>query len=142
MKLRSAKDGLMKFFPDVYGLPFHVLTSDLEALDDRLLTVGSTPKDTSKSVDQLESAHSAAELLQGELKAFGKAPEVIHVGDTVEWENKDIFVHSATADDKSFDVDMQPNRTARVVMRRAGTIHYICKYHPGMTSGLVVTPAR
>ena len=74
--------------------------------------------------------------------AFGKAPEVIHVGDAVEWENKDIFVHSATADDKSFDVDMQPNRTARVVMRKAGTIHYICKYHPGMTGDLVVTPAR
>ena len=28
--------------------------------------------------------------------------------DTVEWVNQDIFVHSATADDGSFDVELAP----------------------------------
>src|SRR5690348_8881715 len=58
--------------------------------------------------------------------AFGPSPPGLHAGDTVEWVNEDIFLHSVTAEDKSFDVDIAPKATARVVVKNAGTIRYVC----------------
>jgi plastocyanin len=71
--------------------------------------------------------------------AFTTAPPVLHVGDTVEWVNNDIFRHSATAKDKSFDVDLAPQAHGRVILKKAGTISFYCRYHPGMTGTLVVS---
>lgn len=70
--------------------------------------------------------------------AFGPAPAGIHVGDRIEWVNEDIFLHSVTADDKSFDIDIAPAARTAIVVRNAGTIRYICKYHPGMKGQLIV----
>jgi plastocyanin len=70
--------------------------------------------------------------------AFGPAPAGLRVGDTVEWVNADIFRHSATAGDKSFDLDLPPKGRARLVLRRAGTVAYACRFHPGMSGRLVV----
>jgi plastocyanin len=70
--------------------------------------------------------------------AFGPVPSGLRVGDTVEWVNNDIFLHSATAKDKSFDVELKPKTRVRMVLKRAGTFAFFCRYHPGMTSRLVV----
>ena len=70
--------------------------------------------------------------------AFGPAPSGLKVGDVVEWVNKDIFQHSATARDKSFDVELKAGGKGRAVLRKAGNIAYICRYHPGMTGVLKV----
>jgi plastocyanin len=70
--------------------------------------------------------------------AFGPAPAGLRVGDTVEWVNADIFRHSATARDRSFDLDLPPKARARLVLRRAGAVAYACRFHPGMTGQLVV----
>jgi plastocyanin len=69
---------------------------------------------------------------------FGPVPTSLRVGDTVEWVNQDIFVHSATARDGSFDAELKPKARVRTVMRKAGTIAFFCRYHPGMTGALVV----
>ena len=76
--------------------------------------------------------------------AFGPSPSDIRPGDTIEWVNEDIFLHSVTAEDKSFDVDIAPKASARVPVTKAGMIRYICKYHPGMTGLLVIggNPAK
>src|ERR1051325_1779869 len=74
--------------------------------------------------------------------AFGPSPPGLHVGDTIEWVNEDIFLHSVTASDMSFDVDIAPKTSARVVLKRAGTISYVCKYHPSMQARLVIEPAK
>ncbi len=71
---------------------------------------------------------------------FGPAPARIRVGDTVVWVNKDIFRHTATARDKSFDVDLAPGKEGRTVVRKAGQIAYFCRFHPGMTGKLAVAP--
>ena len=68
---------------------------------------------------------------------FGPAPVGVRAGDVVVWVNKDIFRHTATARDRSFDVDLQPGKSARTVVRKAGTISYYCRYHPGMTGRMV-----
>ena len=69
---------------------------------------------------------------------FGPTPAQIHVGDTIEWVNDDIFVHSATATDKSFDVDLKPKAHLWTTFHKEGTYPFACKYHPGMTGKLVV----
>ena len=70
--------------------------------------------------------------------AFGPSPPGLHPGDTIEWVNEDIFLHSVTAEDETFDVDIAPKATARIIVRTAGTIRYVCKYHPSMQAQLVV----
>ena len=70
--------------------------------------------------------------------AFGPAPAGIRLNDTVEWVNDDILLHSVTAQDKSFDVDVAPGKRVRIVMKQSGIIRYFCKYHPGMQAQLTV----
>jgi plastocyanin len=71
--------------------------------------------------------------------AFGPVPTTLRVGDTVEWVNNDIFLHSATATDKSFDIELKPKAHVRMVLKKAGSFAFFCRYHPGMTGRLVVT---
>ena len=70
---------------------------------------------------------------------FGPAPKSIRVGDTIEWVNDDIFVHSATAADRSFDVELKPKAHLWTTFHKAGTYPFACRYHPGMKGTLVVT---
>lgn len=70
------------------------------------------------------------------------APTVVSakVGDTVEWVNKDFIAHTATARNGDFDVNLPPNKTAHIVLKKAGTVQYYCRYHPNMTATLKVAP--
>ena len=69
---------------------------------------------------------------------FGPTPKTLRVGDTIEWVNDDIFLHSATAKDKSFDVELKPKAHLWTTFHKAGTYPFTCRYHPGMTGTLVV----
>jgi plastocyanin len=62
------------------------------------------------------------------------------VGDTIEWVNKDIFTHTATARNGDWDVTMPPKKTVTLVLKRAGTIEYYCRFHPNMKASLTVAP--
>ena len=62
------------------------------------------------------------------------------VGDTIEWINKDIFAHTATARNGDFDVAMPPKKTVTSVLKKAGTVEFYCRYHPNMKATLTVTP--
>ena len=73
----------------------------------------------------------------GQMK-FGQAPAGVRPGDTILWINRDIFRHTATARNGSFNVDLPPNARARTVVRAKGAIPFYCKYHPGMTGTLRV----
>jgi plastocyanin len=69
---------------------------------------------------------------------FGPVPTGIKVGDVILWLNKDLFRHTATARDKSFDVDLAAGKSARTVVRKPGLIGYFCRFHPGMKGQLAV----
>ena len=71
---------------------------------------------------------------------FGPVPATLRAGDRITWVNKDMFRHTATAKDKSFDLDLQPGASGTVVVRKAGAITVICRYHPGMRAILKVKP--
>jgi len=68
---------------------------------------------------------------------FGPSPAGLRVGDTIVWVNRDLFRHTATARNQ-FDVDLAPSASGRTVLRAAGRIPYICRFHPGMTGVLTV----
>lgn len=69
---------------------------------------------------------------------FGPAPAVLHVGDTIVWVNRDLFLHNATARDGSFKVELPPGKSGKTVLRRAGGTAFYCTYHPGMKGTLNV----
>ena len=56
-----------------------------------------------------------------------------HVGDTIHWVNKDLFEHTATASDQTFDVDLKAGASGDTVLAKAGTVKVTCRFHPGMT---------
>ena len=72
-------------------------------------------------------------------------PSVTHVevGETVIWENaRDNTVHTATADDGSFDTGIIAAGTrASIVVEAEGTIPYHCEIVPSMTGTLIVAAA-
>lgn len=68
---------------------------------------------------------------------FATPPSGIRGGDIIEWVNRDLFQHTATARDGRFDVLLAPGAKARTVAT-AGTVDFYCKFHPGMTGTLVV----
>ena len=62
------------------------------------------------------------------------------VGDTIEWINKDILAHTATATNGDFDVMLPPNKTGTFVLKKAGMVDYYCRFHPNMKAKLKVEP--
>jgi len=72
--------------------------------------------------------------------AFGPSPNGLHIGDAIMWVNHDLFRHTATAADGSFDLDLPPGKNGRVMLKRAGTVAFSCTFHPGMKGALVVLP--
>ena len=64
----------------------------------------------------------------------------VKAGDTIEWINKDVFAHTATARNGDFDVTLPPKKTVTSVVTKPGTIEYYCRFHPNMKAVLIVTP--
>ena len=62
------------------------------------------------------------------------------VGDTIEWINKDVFAHTATAGNGDFDVNLPAKKSGRFVLKKAGTIDYYCRFHPNMKATLKIEP--
>jgi uncharacterized membrane protein len=63
----------------------------------------------------------------------------VRAGDTVEWRNQDIFAHSVTANDGSFDSGLiAPGSTWKKTFDVAGTFGYHCRPHPNMTASVQV----
>ena len=63
----------------------------------------------------------------------------VKAGDRVEWKNEDIFSHTATANDGSFDSGLiAPGSTWQTTISKTGTIAYHCRPHPNMAAELVV----
>ena len=66
----------------------------------------------------------------------------VKTGDTVEWRNQDIFSHTVTADDGSFDSGLiAPGSSWQMIAKNEGTIAYHCRPHPNMTAKLMAQAA-
>jgi len=70
--------------------------------------------------------------------AFGPASVDVAVGATVTWTNGDSVAHTVTADDGSFNGNVDPGATFSFTFTKAGTFTYHCSIHPSMTGTVVV----
>ena len=85
-------------------------------------------------------AHAATIEITMENLVISPAEISARVGDTINWINKDVFAHTATAKNGDFDVMLPPTKSATSILKKAGTIEYYCRYHPNMTAMLKVEP--
>ena len=92
------------------------------------------------SLGTFVSAHAATIQISMENMVISPAETTAKVGDSIEWINKDIVAHTATARNGDFDVTMPPKKSATLVLKKAGTVDYYCRFHPNMKATLVVTP--
>lgn len=83
-----------------------------------------------------------AETIQIAIQDLAFSPPEVSakVGDIIEWVNKDVFAHTATARNGDFDVNQPPKKTVTSVLKRAGSVEYYCRYHPNMRAVLKISP--
>ena len=72
--------------------------------------------------------------------AFAPSSVHVHVGDSVQFQNKDIVPHTATSKvPDGFDSGMiKPGETWMVVLKAPGKFHFACQFHTEMTGEIVV----
>lgn len=68
-------------------------------------------------------------------------PVIVGVGTTVVWTNRDTTVHTATADDASFESGLLTlGATFRFTFTQPGEFSYTCTRHPAMVGIVRVVP--
>jgi len=85
-------------------------------------------------------ARAATIQISVENLEFSPVNATAKVGDTVEWVNKDVLAHTATAQNGDWDVMLPPKKSGTVVLKKAGTVDYYCRFHPNMKATLTVAP--
>ncbi|OWW04873.1 amicyanin [Rhizobium sp. R72] len=61
-------------------------------------------------------------------------------GDTIEWINKDVLAHTATAMG-DWEVIIPAGKSGSVVLKTATSVDYYCRFHPNM-KGQISAPAH
>jgi plastocyanin len=85
------------------------------------------------------AAQPATHTVTIENMQFNPPELTVHPGDRIAWINKDLFPHTATATDKSFDSgSIAANGSWTYVARRKGEYAYGCIFHPTMKGKLTV----
>jgi len=96
----------------------------------------------SKSQEKSTAVAPAAGTIKVEMKNTQFAPASItaKVGHKIVWTNSDPIAHTATATENAkFDSGtMEAGATFEYVTKKAGTISYVCEFHPGMTGAITV----
>ncbi|KRR30302.1 cupredoxin domain-containing protein [Bradyrhizobium retamae] len=85
-------------------------------------------------------AHATTIQITIDNLVFAPAEVSAKVGDTIEWTNKDVFAHTATARNGDFDVATPPKQTVTSVLTKVGSVEYYCRYHPNMKAVLTIAP--
>jgi plastocyanin len=87
---------------------------------------------TAASTDQAKTVQKTY-VINMQIVGFDPPELTVKPGDRVTWVNKDLFPHTATADDKAFDSQsIAPAGKWTFVAGKPGTHTYICTFHPTM----------
>jgi len=88
------------------------------------------------------SVSARAETIQVTIDKLVFTPAEVNakVGDTIEWINNDALVHTATATNGDWNVNIPGSQHGQVVMKKPGAADYYCKLHPNMKGRIVVAP--
>jgi plastocyanin len=89
----------------------------------------------------MDSVPAQADVINVVIDNLVFSPEEIKakVGDTITWNNKDIVAHTATVRG-GFDVMIEVNKSASLVLIKPGVVDYYCRFHPNMKGRIAVTP--
>lgn len=88
----------------------------------------------------VQSSASAENTVVIKQMRFNPPDRHVSAGTVIEWKNEDIFSHTVTADDGSFDSGLiAPGQSWKMRVTDAGTFRYHCRPHPNMTASLVVS---
>jgi plastocyanin len=85
-------------------------------------------------------AHAETIQITMDKMVFSPIEVSASVGDTIAWVNNDILAHTATAQNGDWDVAIAAKKTVSLVLKKAGTIEYYCRYHPNMKGRIVIVP--
>jgi plastocyanin len=79
-------------------------------------------------------------LGQNGSNSYSPSPDTVTVGQTVAWNNSNGTLHTATANNSSFNTGnvSAGSRSGLITMNTPGTFSYHCTIHPTMTGTLVV----
>jgi plastocyanin len=63
----------------------------------------------------------------------------VRTGDTIVWVNKDLFPHTATATNSSFNSQViAAGASWKYIAKKKGEFPYVCVFHPTMKASLLV----
>jgi len=79
---------------------------------------------------------AATHVVTIEQMKYGAVPP-LKAGDVVVFVNKDIFRHTVTASNGSFNLDLMPGKRESLRINTAGRAAFYCKYHPGMRGSMI-----
>jgi plastocyanin len=86
-----------------------------------------------------DAAAPQSHVISMQITGFEPAALSVRPGDRITWINKDLFPHTATADDKAFDSgSVAPAGKWTYVARKAGLHTYTCTFHPTMKASITV----
>jgi plastocyanin len=103
-------------------------TVALATLGGMLLGIGCAPEPRTRP--------SVRQVIIREMR-YEPASMTVAVGDTVEWVNRDLVPHTATAHSLEWDsANIESDASWRTVVRKRGLFPYACLFHPGMKAML------
>jgi LPXTG-motif cell wall-anchored protein len=111
---------------------------------DRKAKAAPAKADEKKEPDQKEPSANASASASVTISDFKFTPDTVTVneGDSVTWNNDGPTVHTATADDGSFDTgSLRKGESSSATFTQAGTITYFCQPHPFMKGKVIVQAA-
>jgi len=79
------------------------------------------------------------------IDAMQFSPQVVEVkpGDTIVWENRDMFVHNVTGAAAGVGSgDLAPGKTWRYKVRAGASFDYLCTLHPTMKGRVDIVKSR
>ncbi len=122
-------------------MPHHSTRRVLQTFVSTVTVVALLPA-VSLGAQSVQPEKNAQHVVIIEQMHFDPAQLAIHSGETVEWKNEDIFSHTVTADDGSFDSGLiSPGGSWQMKVKRVGKIGYHCRPHPNMTAMVIAQAA-
>jgi plastocyanin len=101
------------------------------------LAVAATPPTKTPATAPSATPAPQVHVIVVDTMQYGPMPTGVRAGDIIEWVNRGILEHTATARDGRFDLDLKPGASVRM-KATAGTVEVYCKFHPTMVATLVV----
>jgi plastocyanin len=86
-----------------------------------------------------QSAETAAKIVEMTESTFAPNRLELKVGETVTFVDKDEIAHTATAEGTFDSGTLRQGARFDFTATKAGTLNYVCVFHPGMTGTIDVT---